>query len=237
MCLVSHLYAVVAVLGENGEAALECENAMKLLKRCMTAQNIERSGARSAFLVLRHILLLHRRGISVVGLGDIELTSASFINGMKYLSKQLRGASTKRKDMSFFEQLGNSMTECIVLVKYWLSASHTERLREEAWATLALLCDILSETILSGKIEPGELGFCLHAFIGILLDPQNGVICPSVLESLKAVLQALFSNTIKQALVDGVIAVLHKLTLALLQTHQTAYEKLYSTCESGKWNW
>ena len=231
---VSDLYAYVAVLTENGEATLECENAFKHLKRCVSSVQIERTGAKSAFLVLRHILLLHLKGIAVVGLGDIELNSESFLTGIKFVAKQLKTSSSKSKQASYLEQLNSSMTESIVLVKYWLSSSQTTRQREESWGTFSLLCDILAENIKTGKIESGELNFSLNSFIGVLLNPQNNVICPLVLNTLKFVLKALFEKTTKEALVEGSITVLHKLSLALLQTHQRAYEKLYTTCDSGK---
>ena len=232
--LVNHiadLYGFVAVLAENGDATEECENAFKLLKRCVSSVHIERTGAKGSFLVLRHILLLHRKGISVVGLDNIELTSTSFIEGMKYVSKQLKAPSSTHKHASFLEQLGSSMTESIVLVKYWLSSSLTARQRKDSWGTASLLCDILAENIQHARIEPGELGFCLHSFIAIILDPNNNDICPSVLESLKAVLSILFSNTTKDTLVDGAITVLQKLSLALLQIHQRAFQKLFTTCD------
>ena len=230
---ISDLYGYVAVLAENGDATLECENAFKLLKRCVSSGVIERQGAKGAFLVLRHILLLHLKGIAVVGLDGIELTSSSFIDGMKYVAKQLKTSSSK-KHVSFLEQLGSSMTESIVLVKYWLSSSQTSRQREEAWGTFSLLCGILADNIKSGKVESGELGFALNSFIAVLLNPQNTEICPIVLESLKMVLSSLFANTAKETLVEGSISVLHKLSLTLLQTHQRAYEKLYTSCDSGE---
>merc|ERR1712194_541880 len=108
-------------------------------------------------------------------------------------------------------------TECIVLVKYWLSTSLTGEQREDSWGTFSLLCDILTENIQHGRIKSGECGFCLHSFIVIISSPNNHDIFPLVLESLKAVLGTLFSEG---TLVDGVIAVLHKLSLALLQAHQ-----------------
>ena len=221
-------------MAENGDATLQCEHAFKFLKRCVSSVHIERMGAKGAFLVLRHILLLHRHGISVVGLNNIELTSSSFIDGMKYVSKQLKAPSSNRKQATFLEQLGSSMTESIVLVKYWLSSSRTSRQRKESWGTLSLLFDICVENIASGRVESGELGFCLQSFIAILLDPTNNEICPLVLESLKAVLGVLFSNTTKETLLDGAITVIHKLSLALLQIHQKARERLYSVCVSSK---
>lgn len=232
---ISDLYAFVAVLAENGDATEECENAFKLLKRCVSSVHIERTGAKGAFLVLRHILLLHRKGISVVGLGNIELTSMSFIEGMKYVSKQLKAPPSNRKEASFLEQLGSSMTESMVLVKYWLSSSCTKRQREDSWETMALLSEILAESIEQGKIEAGELGFCLHSFIVIILDPTNYDICPSVLKSLKSVLGVLCSsNQTKGTLADGAISILQKLSLALLQIHQRALRKLYTGCHKGE---
>ena len=220
-----------AVLAENGVATSECEQAFKFLKRCVSSVHIERTGAKGAFLVLRHILLLHRRGISIVGMDNILVSSSTFIKGIKYVASQLKASSSNRKQATFLEQLGSSMTESFVLVKYWLSSSVTASQRRESWATLALLCDILVEHIQSGEVESGELGFCLQSFIALVLEPANIEICPLVLDSLKAVLKALFSNSTKETLADGAIAVVHKLSLALLQTHQRAYEKLYTACD------
>ena len=75
---------------------------------------IERTGAKCSFLVLRHILLLHRKGISVIGLGNIALASKSYIEGIKYVSKQLKGPSNRIQG-SFLEQLGSSLTESIAI--------------------------------------------------------------------------------------------------------------------------
>lgn len=237
--LVSHisdLYAYVAVLAENeGAADEECENAFKLLKRCVSEAIIERNGAKTAFLVLRKILLLHRKGISVVGLGSIELIPTSFIEGMKFIAKQMKtSSSSNRKQDSFLEQLGSSMTESFVLVKFWLSSSQTVRQREGSWDTMMLLCNILAENIKAGKIESGELVFCLHAFIAILMDINNYEICPSVLRSLKAVLDVLYSSSTDASLVDGTLPILQKLSLALLQIHQRAVQKLYASCEKSE---
>jgi len=230
---ICDLYGFVAVLAENGDATEECENAFKLLKRCVSSVHIERTGAKGAFLVLRHILLLHRKGISVVGLDKIELSSASFIEGMKYVSKQLKAPLSNRKQGSFLEQLGSSMTESIVLVKYWLSSSLTARQRENSWGTMSLLWDILVENIQHGEIEFGELGFCLHSFIAIILDPRNNDICPLVLESLKSILGVLFASATNFTLVSGTNAVLRKLSLALLQIHQRAFQRLYTKCDTA----
>ena len=230
---IKDLYGYVAVLAEDGDATFECENAFKLLKRCVSTVEIEKTGARCCFLVLRHILLLHRKGISIVGRGDIKLSSTSYIEGMKYVSKQLKASST-RKDGFYLEQLGSSLTETIVITKYWLSSSQTSRQREESWSTMSLLCDILIEYIGNGTVESGELGFSLHSFIAIILDPTNVGICSLVLSSLNAVLGALFSTNTKEDLVMDVITVLHKLSLALIQTHQRAYERLYLTCASSE---
>jgi len=230
---IKDLYGYVAVLAEDGDASFECENAFKLLKRCVSTVEIEKTGARCCFLVLRHILLLHRKGISIVGRGDIKLSSTSYIEGMKYVSKQLKASST-RKDGFYLEQLGSSLTETIVITKYWLSSSQTSRQREESWSTMSLLCDILIEYIGNGTVESGELGFSLHSFITIILDPTNVGICSLVLSSLNAVLGALFSTNTKEDLVMDVITVLHKLSLALIQTHQRAYERLYLTCASSE---
>jgi hypothetical protein len=229
---ISDLYGYVAVLAEEGEAASPCENAFKLLKRCVSSVHIERTGAKCRFLVLRHILLLHRTGMSVVGLSNIELTSKSYIDGIKYVSNQLKGQS-KRKQGSFLEELGSSLTESIIIVKYWLSSSQTARQREESWGTLSLLCEILIEYIVNGTVESGELRFCLHSFISVILDPTNTVLCPVVLSSLEDVLGALFSIAAKKYVLD-VISVIRKLGLALIQIHQRAYDKLSCTCESSE---
>ena len=229
---ISDLYGYVAVLAEEGEAASPCENAVKLLKRCVSSVHIERTGAKCSFLVLRHILLLHRTGMSVVGLSNIELTSKSYIDGIKYVSNQLKGQS-KRKQGSFLEELGSSLTESIIIVKYWLSSSQTARQREESWGTLSLLCEILIEYIVNGTLESGELRFCLHSFISVILDPTNTVLCPVVLSSLEDVLGALFSIAAKKYVLD-VISVIRKLGLALIQIHQRAYDKLSRTCESSE---
>ena len=232
---IADLYGYVSVLAEHGDpdAAEQCEKAFKLLKGCVSSVHIERTGAKVSFLVLRHILLLHRSGITIVGLEDIELNSASFVEGMKYVSKNITSSSSSRKHASFLEQMGSSMTESIVLVKYWLSSSLTERQRQDTWGTMALLCDILAELMQQGKIEPGELGYSLHSFIAVILDPRNNEIAPSVLDSIKAVLDVLFSKTTKETLVNGAIAVIHKLSLALLQIHQRAFQKLYTTCDEA----
>jgi hypothetical protein len=229
---ISDLYGYVAVLAEEGEAASPCENAVKLLKRCVSSVHIERTGAKCSFLVLRHILLLHRTGMSVVGLSNIELTSKSYIDGIKYVSNQLKGQS-KRKQGSFLEELGSSLTESIIIVKYWLSSSQTARQREESWGTLSLLCEILIEYIVNGTLESGELRFCLHSFISVILDPTNTVLCPVVLSSLEDVLGALFSIAAKKYVLD-VISVIRKLGLALIQIHRRAYDKLSRTCESSE---
>lgn len=162
---IKDLYGYVAVLADDWEV------------------EIEKTGARCCFNVLRHILLLHRKGISIVGRGDLKLSSTSYIEGMKYISKQLK-ASSNRKDGYYLEQLGSSVTKSIVITKYWLASSQTSRQREESWSTMSLLCDILIEYIGNGTVESGELGFCLHSFIAIILDPANIGICSLVLSSL-----------------------------------------------------
>ena len=90
---IRDFYAYVAVLAEEREAASSCENAFKLLKRCASSVHIERTGAKCSFLVLRRILLLHRTGMSVVGLGSIELATKSYIDVIKYVSNQLKGVN------------------------------------------------------------------------------------------------------------------------------------------------
>ena len=125
------------------------------------------------------------------------------------------------------------MTESIIIVKYWLSSSQTARQREESWGTLSLLCEILIEYIVNGTLESGELRFCLHSFISVILDPTNTVLCPVVLSSLEDVLGALFSIAAKKYVLD-VISVIRKLGLALIQIHQRAYDKLSRTCESSE---
>ena len=126
------------------------------------------------------------------------------------------------------------MTECIVMVKYWLSESQTVRQREESWATLALLWDVLTENIQTENIESGELGFCLHSYVSVILDPNTEDLCTETFKSLKKVLTVLFSNHIKESLMDDAMPVLMKLSLALLQVHQRAYENLYISCDSSE---
>ena len=233
---IPDLYGYVAVLQElrdNPDATDQCANAFKLLKRCISSVIIERVGAKGAFKVLRQILLLHQRGVTVVGQHDLELKPSNFIDGMKYVANQLKG-SPKQKNAGFFEQLGSSLTESFVLVKYWLSSSITAGQRRESWDTMELLCQILAENIRQGRVESGELGFCLHSFIVVILDPYNRKICPMALDSLKAVLGVLFSKHTKAAVIDGAISVLRKLILALLQTHQRALQRLSIACDKSE---
>ena len=231
---ISDIYGFVAVLAENEDATLQCQNAFNLLKRCVSSVHIERTGAECASLVLRHILLLHRKGISVVGLGRIELDATSAIEGMKYVAKQLK-TSSKQRQSSFLHHLGSSMTESIVLAKYWLSASHTACQREASGATLSLLWDVLVEHIQAEEIEHEELGFCLHSFVSVMLDQNNKNLCNDVIfPSLKKVLTVLFSKYTKETLVSDVNSVLIKLCLALLQVHQRSYVYLLVACESSE---
>lgn len=231
---ISDIYGFVAVLAENEDATLQCQNAFNLLKRCVSSVHIERTGAECASLVLRHILLLHRKGISVVGLGRIELDATSAIEGMKYVAKQLK-TSSKQRQSSFLHHLGSSMTESIVLAKYWLSASHTACQREASGATLSLLWDVLVEHIQAEEIEHEELGFCLHSFVSVMLDQNNKNLCNDVIfPSLKNVLTVLFSKYTKETLVSDVNSVLIKLCLALLQVHQRSYVYLLVACESSE---
>ncbi len=231
---ISYLYAFVALLADNEDATLQCQNAFNLLKRCVSSVHIEKTGAERASLVLRHILLLHRKGISVVGLGRIELDATSAIEGIKYVSNQLK-TSSKPRQSSFLKHLGSSMTESIVLVKYWLSASQTLRQREESCATLSLLWEVLVELIHTEEIELGELGFCLHSFVSVILDPKNKDLCSDVIfPSLKKVLTVFFFKHANETLVGNIKPLLIKLSLALLQIHHRSYNTLFVACDSSE---
>jgi hypothetical protein len=217
--VLCNLYGYVVVLEDDGDPTVKCENASKLLQRCGWTVEIEKARAMCCSLVLRRILLLHRKGISIVGRGHMELSSTPYIERMKkYVSKQL----------------GSSLTESIIIAKYWLSSSQTSRQREESWNTMSFLCVILIDFIENGTVKSGELGISLHSFIAIILDPTNMGICSPVLSSLNAVLSALFSTAANEYLVLDNIAALQKLSLALIQTHQKAYKKLYLTCDSSE---
>jgi hypothetical protein len=99
---------------------------------------------------------------------------------------------------------------------------------------MSFLCVILIDYIENGTVELGELGISLHSFIAIILDPTNMGICSPVLSSLDAVLSSLFSTAANEYLVLDNIAALQKLSIALIQTHQKAYKKLYITCDSSE---
>src|SRR5210317_1506284 len=99
----------------------ESDSAMEMFKRCVSSKHIEKDGAKNAHRVLRHMLVLRRRGVSVVGNPELDLNPKTFINGMKMISKQLQKTSRSGGNASFLEYAGSSMTECIVIAKYWLS--------------------------------------------------------------------------------------------------------------------
>ena len=219
---------------ENTAIQDQCHYAVKLLQRCVSESHIQREGAKQAFVVLRRILMLHWRGcnggIPVVGHGEIKLTPESFIEGMKCVSRQLKKPPSNHCSAGFLEPAGSSITECIVLVKYWLSTSLNSRQREDACGTFSLLCVVLQEHIEDGTIQSPELRFCLHSFIAIALDPENSGICPSILESLKGVIRVLFSNLTMKSLVEETVSTLHKLCLALLQIHERTFIRFRRKC-------
>lgn len=219
----------------NTDVQDSCDEAVKLLQRCISDGHIQREGARQSHLVLRRILKLYSLGISVVGVGEVDLTPKAFIEGMKCVSKSIMKKATPC-NKSFLSPAGSSLTEIFILSKYWLSASATLRRRESAWRTFSLLCDVLQEHIQEGAIQPNELSFCFHSFIYIMLDPQNKPICPSILESLKDVLSVLFSDLAsepKKSLVEGVVNTLQKLCLALLQIHETTFHSFSKKCNAA----
>ena len=212
----------------------ESDSAMEMFKRCVSSKHIEKDGAKNAHRVLRHMLVLCRKGVSVVGSPALKLDSKTFIDGMKMISKQLQRTSRSGEKLaSFLEYAGSSMTECIVIAKYWLSSSLTVRQREESWRVFELLCTILKETLHDHTISYSELGFALNAFITVMLDENNCKLLPSMLDSLKSVLESLFHESTKTALVEGVLPTLRKLCLALLQVHERTFLSFYSKCNSS----
>ena len=211
----------------------ESDSAMEMFKRCVSPKHIEKDGAKNAHRVLRHMLVLRRKGVSVVGSPALELDSKTFIDGMKMISKQLQRTSRSGEKASFLEYAGSSMTECVVIAKYWLSSSLTIRQREDSWRVFELLCTILKETLQDETISYSELGFALNAFITVMLDPNNSKLLPSILDSLKSVLESLFHESTKTDLVEGVLPTLRKLCLALLQVHERTFLSFYSKCNSS----
>jgi hypothetical protein len=211
----------------------ESDSAMETFKRCVSSKHIEKDGAKNAHKVLRHMLVLRRKGISVVGSPALELDSKTFIDGMKMISKQLQRTSRSGEKASFLEYAGSSITECIVIAKYWLSTSLTVREREDSWRVFELLCTILKETLRDDTISYSELGFALNAFIIVILDENNSKLLPLMLDSLKSVLESLFHESTKTTLVEGVLPTLRKLCLALLQVHERAFLSFYSKCNSS----
>lgn len=211
----------------------ESDSAMEMFKRCVSSKHIEKDGAKNAHRVLRHMLVLRRRGVSVVGNPELDLDPKTFIDGMKMISKQLQKTSRSGGNASFLEYAGSSMTECIVIAKYWLSSSVTDRQREDSWRVFELLCTILKENLHDETISCSELNFALNAFINVVLDEDNNKILPSTLTSLKSVLESLFRESTKTALVDGVLPTLRKLCLALLQLHERTLLSFYSKCNAS----
>ena len=211
----------------------ESDSAMEMFKRCVSPKHIEKDGAKNAHRVLRHMLVLRRKGVSVVGSPALELDSKTFIDGMKMISKQLQRTSRSGEKASFLEYAGSSMTECVVIAKYWLSSSLTIRQREDSWRVFELLCTILKETLHDETISYSELGFALNAFITVMLDQNNSKLLPSILDSLKSVLESLFHESTKTDLVEGVLPTLRKLCLALLQVHERTFLTFYSKCNSS----
>ena len=149
---------------------------------------------KNAHKVLRHMLVLRRKGISVVGSPALELDSKTFIDGMKMISKQLQRTSRSGEKASFLEYAGSSITECIVIAKYWLSSSMTVRQREDSWRVFELLCTILKETLRDDTISYSELGFALNAFIIVILDENN-----SKLQGLADTFQPVISTRVAEA--------------------------------------
>jgi len=114
----------------------------------------------------------------------------------------------------------------------WLSSSVSARQRQETYDTFSLLVSILHDGIANNSVTSSDVGFCLHSFVVIFLDPENSEILPSVFESLGKTLKAMFADP-SGAIVSGSMAVLHKLTFALLQIHQRACHRLFSVCNAA----
>lgn len=211
----------------------ESDSAMEMFKRCVSPKHIEKDGSKNAHRVLRHMLVLRRTGVSVVGSPALDLDSKTFIDGMKMISKQIQRTSRNGEKLSFLEYAGSSMTECVVIAKYWLSSSLTITQREDSWRVFELLCTILEENLHDGTISYSELGFAFNAFITIMLDENNSKLLPTILDSLKCVLGSLFHESSKSDLVEGVLPTLRKLCLALLQVHERSFKSFYSKCNSS----
>jgi len=204
-----------------------------MLQRSLATLRIQKTAAKGAFVALRHMLLLRQTGIHVVGISNIEATSETYLTGMKHLSTLIKSSSpSSRKNANFLEMMGSCMTECVVLVKYWLSCSVSARQRQQTYDTFSLLVSILHDGIANNSVTSSDVGFFLHSFVVIFLDPEMAEILPSVFESLGETLKAMFSDP-SGAIVSGSMAVLHKLTLALLQIHQRACQRLFSVCSAG----
>ena len=209
-------------------------NAINMLQRSLATLRIQKTAAKGAFVALRHMLLLRQTGIYVVGINNIDATSETYLTGMKHLSTLIKSSPSSRKNANFLEMMGSCMTECVVLVKYWLSSSISARQRQETYDTFSLLVSILHDGIANNSVTSSDVGFCLHSFVVIFLDPENAEILPSVFESLGETLKAIFADP-SGSIVSGSMAVLHKLTFALLQIHQRAYHRLFSVCIAGKY--
>lgn len=211
----------------------ESDSAMEMFKRCVSSKHIEKDGAKNAHKVLRHMLVLRRKGVSVVGNPTFDLDSKTFIDGMKMISKQLQRSPKNGEKANFLDCAGSSITECVVIAKYWLSSSQTVTQREESWRVFELLCTILEETLRDGTISSSELAFAFNAFIAVVLDENNSKLLPSILDSLKRVLESLFKESTNLDLVEGVLPALRKLCLALLKVHERAFVSFYSKCNSS----
>lgn len=211
----------------------ESDSAMEMFKRCVSSKHIEKDGAKNAHKVLRHMLVLRRKGVSVVGSPPLDLDSKTFIDGMKMISKHLQRPQNNAEKISFLECAGSSMTECVVIAKYWLSSSLTVTQREDSWRVFELLCTILEETLRDDTISNSELRFAFNAFIVIMLDENNSKLLPSILGSLKYVLESLLQESTNLGLIEGVLPTLRKLCLALLKVHERAFVSFYSKCSSS----
>ena len=214
----------------------ESDSAMEMFKRCVSSKHIEKDGAKNAHRVLRHMLVLCRKGVSVVGSPAVELSSKTLIDGMKMISKQLQRTSRSGEKASFLELAGSSMTECIVIASYWLSSSLNVRQREDSWKVFELLCTIVQETLRDDTMSISELSFFLNAFVTIILDECNRRLLPLILDSLRGVLESLFHESSKTA-VESVLPTLRKLCLALLQVHECTFLSFQSKCKASLANW
>ncbi|KAL7471935.1 hypothetical protein ACHAXS_012259 [Conticribra weissflogii] len=230
---IRDIFGLLFILqGDHDNSAMQdaCHNASQYLRRCISDAHIEREGAKQAFLVLRRILMLHCKTFSIAWHGEMSLDPRLFIDGMKCVSRQLTNHSSDRHCAGFLEPAGSSLTECVVIVKYWLSKSLNAQQRENAGGTFSLLCIILQESIEDCAIQTHELRFCLHSFISIMLEPENSNICPSIVESLKSVLKVLFSASTLESLAVDITSTLHKISLSLMQVHKNAYLNFCQKC-------